>query len=396
MSEPNKRKKPRQSPAPPPPPQATSGSAAESTSKQQSRPQANATAVTKYDVLPPRPQQAASTPGQASSSSSSQAHQTSMQTPTPAPMTPTFGTGNNPAFANSAQLLAKARAKLAATKPTKQDSTSAPTPTPQPDIQNFEATYLKTIKCDVCEERNGDILYKCQNCPFHHQICSVCVMNTKPSPDGNMVGRKDWSVHARLKNAHNDYIKPNCLGRNDDGSYQGHGVNIVLAQGKKGGAKKSKKTATKKDVTAADRNSAARRALGKNKTTEQGRRIEEMARARYEQRMDPGLRERVAAAKARLDQTRKAEAEAATEDQVQGTKRKAAVLEDDDGEESGELGEDEDEVEDEDVENDGDGDDDEDGDDSVENVVEDDEDEGFDPLETAAAMEESMRDTGRE
>ena len=303
---------------------------------------------------------------------------------TSAPMTPAAPSGIRSQVPNSAQLLATARAKLAATKKSKTPSGS--TPPAGVDNQQFEVTHLKTIKCDICEQKNTDILYKCQNCSYHHQICSRCVENTEPKPADESKGRRDWSVHAKLKDAHADYTQPISLGRKEDGGYEGDGVKFVLAQGKRGGVRKPRTSSAKREVTPSDRNAAVLRAIGGNKTTEQGRRIMEMARARLARSQSLELRDRVAAARARRDG--QDEAGGKIQPPAVEKKRKVAALDEDGGVETGEYGvENKNEVALEDADWDGDG-----GDENGDAMR----DEGWDPVETATAMEESMHDTGRE
>jgi hypothetical protein len=239
-------------------------------------------------------------------------------------MAPTAPSGPKTVASNSTQLLASARAKLAATK--KASTPSPSTPSPNPGVQLFEITHLKTIKCDVCQQKNGDILYKCQNCNAHHQICSRCVENTNPTPPEGSLGRKDWSVHAKLKDAHTAYSRPICPGKHEDGSYEANGVKFVVLQGKKGGLKKARKTTTKKDVTIGDRNATVRRGVGASKTTEQGRRIAEAARAKIERGQSEELKEKVAAARASMDVRDKGEAGSQGQIQAGDRKRKAVVL----------------------------------------------------------------------
>jgi hypothetical protein len=282
-------------------------------------------------------------------------------------MTNTATSGPKSVISNSAQLLASARAKLAATK--KASTPSPSTPSPDPSVQLFEITHLKTIKCDVCQQKNGDILYKCQNCNAHHQICSRCVENTNPTPTEGSLGRKDWSVHAKLKDAHAAYIRPISPGKHEDGSYEGNGVKFVVLQGKKGGLKKARKTNTKKDVTIGDRNATVRRGVGASKTTEQARRIAEAARAKIERDQSEELKERVAAARASMDLRDKSEAGSQGQIQAGDRKRKADVL-DEDADLDGENGD--------------------------EDATQVDRDEGFDEVETAASVKESLRDIGRE
>jgi hypothetical protein len=276
--------------------------------------------------------------------------------------------GPKTVVSNSAQLLASARAKLAATK--KASTPSPSTPSPDPSVQLFEITHLKTIKCDVCQQKNGDILYKCQNCNAHHQICSRCVENTNPTPTEGSLGRKDWSVHAKLKDAHAAYIRPISPGKHEDGSYDGNGVKFVVLQGKKGGLKKASKTNTKKDVTLGDRNATVRRGVGASNTAEQARRIAEAARAKIERGQSEELKERVAAARASMDMRDKSEAGSQGQSQAGDRKRKSDVLDVKDADLDGEKGD--------------------------EDTTQVDRDEGFDEVETAASVKESLRDIGRE
>lgn len=288
---------------------------------------------------------------------------------------------------NSAQLLAKARAKLAATKkiPMPPASTAS---ADGANVQIFEITHLKTIKCDVCEQKNVDILYKCQNCTDHHQICSRCVKNTEPLPAGPIVGRKDWSVHAKLKDAHADYMQPICMHKTEDGGYEYDGVRFVMAPGKRSGMKKGRKPNPKTKVATGDRNAAINRALGGNKTTQQGRRIEAMARAKLQKGQDQDLRARVAAARARRE--KQDEAGGKAQPQAGERKRKATVVDEDndsgtnvmvdaivDAEDGSEVTTEE-------------------GNDEDSEVTQNDGENGWDPEETAAAMKESVRDIGRE
>ena len=309
----------------------------------------------------------------------------SLTTPTAA--SSTTPSGSSAKMTNSAQLLANARAKLAAAKKT--TTPSASEPSPDANVQIFEITHLKTIKCDVCEQKNSEILYKCQNCPDHHQICSRCVENTEPQPAGTTVGRKDWSVHAKLKDAHADYMQPICMHKKEDGGYEYDGVTFIMAQGKRSGIKKVRKANPKTKVTTVERNSAVHRALGGNKTTQQGRRIEAMARAKLEKGQDQDLRARVAAARAR--RAKQDEAGGKAQPQAGENKRKAAVLDEEDDDSGTDVMvdatvdvEDASEV----TTEEGNGEDSE--------VTQNDEEDGWDPEETAAAMRESVHDIGRE
>lgn len=222
------------------------------------------------------------------------------------------------------------------------------------------------------------------------------------------MGRKDWSVHAKLKDAHADHTQPICLSKKEDGSYESNGVKFVLAQGKRSGVKQARKITPKRSVTPGDRNSAVRRAIGGNKTTEQGRRITEMARAKLEEGQDQELRARVAAARARRQAQDEAEGKAQPEargkakPEAEEKKRKAAVLdEEDDGNAYVVVDavvdvEDADEVADGDADGDADDDADEKADEDGDgDETQNDEDDGWDPADTAAALEESVRDIGR-
>lgn len=347
---------PSQSPQPPSSPaQTPSNLAAVPISKEKFFSVAVATTSTKYDVLPPRNQQTGASI-QPISASNLQA-QTSPATPTPPP-------GPRLMVPDSGELLASARAKLAATK-------EAPTLTASGSsheaIQEFEITHLKTIKCDICQQKNTDFLYKCQDCAFNHQICSGCVETTSPKPAEGSTGRRDWSVHAKLKDAHAAYSQPVCLGRKKDGSYERNGVKFVLAQGKKGGLRQPKKTTPKRDVTPAEHKAAVRRATGGHRTSEQGRRILARATSRLEKGQDEDLKARVEAARARRDK----EAEHAPEAHAGEKKRKADVLDNDD---------------EDDIDDDGKHDIDD------EKLNEDDGEDQWDELETAAAIQQSMLD----
>jgi hypothetical protein len=351
MAEPSQSSQPPSSPAHTP-----SNPAAVPISKEEILSVAVATSSTKYDVLPPRTQQ----PGasiQPISASNLQA-QTS-----PAPPTPP--SGPRLMVPDSGELLASARAKLAATK-------EASTPTASGSshdeaIQEFEITHLKTIKCDICQRKNTDFLYKCQDCAFNHQICSGCVETTNPKPAEGSTGRRDWSVHAKLKDAHAAYSQPVCLGRKKEGSYERNGVKFVLAQGKKGGVRQPKKTTPKRDVTPAERKVTVRRATGGHRTSEQGRRILARATSRLEKGQDEDLKVRVEAARARRDK----EAEHAPEAPAEEKKRKADVFDNDD---------------EDDIDDDGK----HDIDDEKPNG--DDGEDQWDELETAAAIQQSMLD----
>lgn len=295
-------------------------------------------------------------------------------------------------MSDSAKLLSKARAKLAAAK---KATPAAVTLLIDTTVQHFELTHLKTIKCDICQQKNGHILYKCQDCAFQHQICSRCIETTDPAPAEGGARRKDWTVHARLKKAHAAYIQPVCPGKKEDGSYERHGVKFVVLQGKRSGLKKPKKQAAKKETTATDRCAAIARGIGPHKTTEQGRRIAEMARARVERGQSEELRERVAAAKARLVSKDEIKDQPEGQDLVlsKNRKRKAAVLEDKDVNEN--------EDKNQGAQDKGDGKtDDEENDDTTQIDVDDrgdagdadNRDDGWDEVETAAAVEASMRD----
>ena len=279
-----------------------------------------ATAPTKYDVLPPRskPMDTSTFPP---SSSTARVQ--------PSPTTPSVSAPLDTDVQRSAQLLASARAKLAAQKEATTASTlsSAPTPPNDAEVQVFEVSKLKTIKCDICQQRNTNILYKCQNCTFHHQICSHCVETSDPKVPAGSLARKDWSVHAKLKDAHAAYKQPVCLGKNSDGTYERNGIKFVLAQGKRGGTKKPRKTTPKPDVTPAERNAAANLAIGFNKTTELGKRIMAEARARIDRSTSADLRDRIEARRASGvgEETAKAESE--------DGKRKAEVLDEDEADE---------------------------------------------------------------
>ncbi|ERF77052.1 hypothetical protein EPUS_07958 [Endocarpon pusillum Z07020] len=373
------------------PPLSATQASSDPTSKQKPLSPAPMASATKYDIAPPHPQEAGSSSGPTLSKPLTQASPTTPGTPsvmsatpssliTPAAASLTTPSGSSSKMTNSAQLLANARAKLAAAKKT--TTPSASKPSPDANVQVFEITHLKTIKCDVCEQKNGEILYKCQNCPDHHQICSRCVKNTEPQPAGITMGRKDWSVHAKLKDAHADYMQPICMHKKEDGGYEYDGVKFIMAQGKRSGIKKVRKATPKTKATAVERNSAVHRALGGNKTTQQGRRIEAMARAKLERSQDQNLRARVAAARAR--RAKQDEADGKVQPQAGEKKRKADVLDEDDDsstdvdiENASELTTEEGNDEDsEATQNDGEG--------------------GWDPVETAAAMKESLRDIGRE
>jgi hypothetical protein len=291
--------------------QPSNGSPAPSTNKEKSS-LAPAAVSTKYDVLPPR-SKSSDTSTRPASSSTAQVE--------PAPTTPSVPSSVRPVVQNSAQLLASARAKLAAEK----QATISSTPMPSDDAkaQLFEITKLRTIKCDICQQRNTDVLYKCQNCTFNHQICSLCVENSDPKGPAGGLAKKDWSVHAKLKDAHAAYKQPVCLGKNSDGSYERNGVKFVVAQGKRGGLRKPRKTNSKTEVTPADRNAAANRAIGINKTTELGRRIAGAANIIRERSSSADLKARVEVHRAREDWAEEVNAEA------QDRKRKADMLDED-------------------------------------------------------------------
>lgn len=373
------------------PPLSTTQASSDPTSKQKPLPPATMTSATKYDIAPPYPQEAGSSSGPTSSKPLTQASPTTPGTPsvmsgipsslvTPTEASLTTPSGNSSKITNSAQLLASARAKLAAVKKT--TTPSASKPSPDANVQVFEITHLKTIKCDVCEKKNSEVLYKCQNCPDHHQICSRCVETTEPQPAGITVGRKDWSPHAKLKDAHADYMQAICMHKREDGGYEYDGVKFIMAQGKRSGIKKVRNATPKTKATAVERNSAVHRALGGNKTTQQGKRIEAMARAKLERSQDQDLRARVAAARAR--RAKQDEADGKAQLQAGEKKRKAAVLDEDD-----------DSSMDVDVENASEVTTEESNDEDSE-VTQNDGQGGWDPEETAAAMKESLRDIGRE
>jgi hypothetical protein len=399
---------------------AARGKTTRSASKGQTLGQATTTGVaaTKYDVLPPQEGQEIGRSNEATSSSTiPSAHpfpSTSVvpNAVTPAPptlsslSTPAASSGSNFKALKSAQLLANARAKFAAEK--KETRTSATTSSGNTGVQSFEMTRLKTIKCDVCEKKNVDILYKCLNCPGHHQVCSRCVENTEPKPSGTSVGRKDWSVHAKLKEAHADYSQPICLNKNQDGSYESKDVKFGFAKGKKSGVKKEAKS-SRRSSTPSDRSTAALRAMGANRNTVAGRRITAMARVKLEKGQDQELRARIAAARARnhLEEAG-GTGEGKALRRTGSMKRKANVL-DEDGNAGDEYAvvdaivdvddADPDADEDDDVDSnldvDEDGDDDEEADADKDGDGDGDGDDGWDPTETAIALEESVRDMGR-
>jgi hypothetical protein len=395
---------------------------------QQTPAQAIASGATKYDVRPP-PQK--KDDSNEATSSIPSAHPSPSTTAAPNAMTPaapslSTSSHSTPSLSTpappsttsskalkSSQLLANVRAKFAEEKAT---SPSASTPSLDTGIQQFELTHLKTIKCDVCEQKNGEILYKCLNCPGHHQVCSRCVENTEPKPNGKSVGRKDWSVHAKLKEAHADYAQPTCLNKKQDGSYESKHVKFVLAKGKKSGVKKQGKIHNRRGLPHIDRNAAVLRALGANRNTEQGRRIIAMARLKLEKGEDQELRAKVAAARARYRMEEEAEGAAVGTGEGKARrprekKRKADVHDEDDGEEYRvveaivdveDAFEDIDEDVDEDMDKDEDADADQDGDkdadaDADEDGDGDGEDEWdrWDPKETAIALEQSVRDMSR-
>jgi hypothetical protein len=378
-----------------------------------------ATTATKYNVLPPlQESQETGRSNQAATSSVPSAQPFPSTSVLVSPMTlapPTLSSSSTPAISSasnnkalkSAQLLANARAKFAAEK--KKTTQSATIPPPNTGIQSFEITRLKTIKCDVCETKNVDILYKCLNCPGHHQVCSRCVEHSEPKPDGKTVGRKDWSVHAILKEAHADYSQPICLNKNQDGSYESKDVKFVFAKGKKSGVKKEGKLSNRRSSTPSDRSTAALRAMGASRNTAHGRRITAMSRAKLEKGQDQELRAKVLAARARNNlEEAGGTGEGKASRRSRAKKRKADVLDEEgnDGDESVVV----DAVVDvEDADPDVDGDDnadtsmdvDEDGaedTDAAKDGNEDgdgDGDDGWDPTETAIALEESVRDMGR-
>lgn len=369
-------------------------------------------AASKYDVLPPQESQATGRSNQATTSSIVAPNPVTPAPPTlTSSSTPAASSGSNSKALKSAQLLAKTRAKLAAEK--KENAPPATTPSPDTGIQSFEITRLKTIKCDVCEKKNVDILYKCLDCPGHHQVCSRCVEHTEPKPSGKTVGRKDWSVHARLKEAHADYSQPICLNKNQDGSYESKDVKFVFAKGKKSGFKKEAKMGSRRSTTPSDRSTAALRAMGANRNTPEGRRITAIAKAKLEKGQDQELRARIVAARARnkLEEAGGTGEEKASR-RSRTKKRKADVLDkdgnagdeytvveavvdvedadadgddDDDADTNMDVDEDGDQDEDADAEKDGDDDGDGDGDGE----------DGWDPTESAIALEESVRDMGR-
>jgi lysyl-tRNA synthetase class I len=117
------------------------------------------------------------------------------------------------------------------------------------------------------------------------------------------------------------------LGRKDDGSYERNGIKFVVAQGKRGGVRRPKKTAPKKDATIAEHNAAIRRAIGGSRTTEQGTRIEQKAREQLERSTSEDLRERVDTARAWMDAELQPQARA--QDHARKNKRKADALEED-------------------------------------------------------------------
>lgn len=303
---------------------------------QEKRSLADAMASTKYDILPPlfkidHP------PIQPASSSMTQAHRLFA--------TPTIPSELLPAVRYSAECLAATRIKLAAQKVA--TAASASGQSEDANKQVFEVTKVKTIKCDICMLKNNDLLYKCKNCLFHHQICSRCVENHDPQASAGKLGKKDWSVHAKLKEAHASYKLPVCLDRMDDGSYEKDGVRLFIAQKRRNG-NKDKKSKSKTGVKPSERKVRVYRTRGGSETTEQGRRIVEAAKAKLGRSMSAELGGRVEAARAMMNR----EEDGA---EAQGTKRKLDVLVEDEDEDENED-EDEDKDEDEDEDEDGDGD----------------------------------------
>lgn len=107
-----------------------------------------------------------------------------------------------------------------------------------------------------------------------------------------------------------------------------------------------------------------------------------MAKTRVERGLSTGLRERLAAARARRDEREEAESQAQVLPEAGGYKRKAAVL-DEDGEG------DENKVDEEEAGSD-------EHDEDMADAGEDEEKHEWDEAETAAALENSKRDIGRE
>jgi hypothetical protein len=233
--------------------------------------------------------------------------------------TSAISTTTEPALTGQFAILEQARAKLAAAK--KANAAVTPDPSQVDNVQVFEVTQLKTIKCDVCQQKNTNILYKCHSCVFRHQICSLCIESTESKPAGGIVARKDWSIHNPLKDAHAAYITPDCPGKNADGTYEGNGVKFVIAQRRKGGTSKGtkKESSGRRSTTPEDRNAALRRAIGTNKTLAQQDRVLEMTKARFERSQSQELLKKVM-------ESREGSANC---DDIGNKKRKAAALEDD-------------------------------------------------------------------
>lgn len=206
------------------------------------------------------------------------------------------------------------------------------------------------------------------------------------------MGRKDWSVHAKLKGAHAAYTQPFCPDRKEDGGYERDGIKFVLAQGKRGGMRKPKKSTPKGDVTSAERNAAVRRAVCGHKSIELASRISQMAASRLNRGQSQEMRDRVAAARERQTGAEAGiDSPVAAKSQTDIKKRKAAVLDqdgaddDDDGKGMNDDGTEE---------HDGDWGRRDDDDRSNEDMQHDEEN-GWDELETANALETSVLDTGR-
>ena len=314
----------------PSPTQASKNSAAP-TINEKKRSLAAVITSTKYDILPPgyKPAAMASTkydvlsPLSKADDPSIQSASSAMAKAHPLPATPTIPSALLSAVRYSAECLAAARTKLAAQK--EATTASASKPSEDASKQVFEVTKVKTIKCDICSQKNTDLLYKCKNCFFHHQICSRCVESNDPKASAGRLGKRDWSFHAKLKDAHASYKLPVCLGRMEDGSYEDDDVRFFVAQRRRDGTKKDKKTNPKGGVKSSDRNARVSRATVGSKTTEQGRRIAEAAKAKFDRSMSTELGGRVEAARARMN---------GEEDEVaaQGRKRKADVLDEDEDE----------------------------------------------------------------
>jgi hypothetical protein len=349
---------------PPLPTQALSSPALHPDGKDETLPAVVPTISTKYDILPPRPGQSND------AASSTQLAQTY-------PIKSAASSGSDTAVQNSAAILVQVRAKLAAAKETR--SPSAATPSYDPSVQVFNVTYLKTIKCDICKRKNGDFLYKCI-CDDKLQICSTCVESSNPRPAKGIIGAKDWSVHAKLKEAHASYKQSICPGREEDGSYERDGVKFVVLQGKRGGKKTLRKDTPNKGVTLTDRNTSVRHGTATHRVTKRDKTVVEIAKARLERGQSEELKNKVAAARARMSARNNAGGRA---DQfpVDDRERKAAVLHEDGN------GEPDDDDSDSEAEA-------EDG--EFKSMTQRDTDWEWDEIETAAAVEASIRDVACE